>query len=373
MLSDYGRVNRSGFTLVELLVVIAIIGVLVGLLLPAVQAAREAARRMSCSNKLKQIGLATHNFASAVGSEQLPMLGEAQRGAHWSAFILPYMEQDSLYQLLTFTNEGAQFATSAGTPGDLNSANPTLRNIGATELLIESFRCPSSTAPEAVLDLSVYQPAWVTLSRVPANYLAVVTGIQPHDWKPTNAGRSGIPTWDGNPTLGHWELDGPIITRPPESCLVSQGGCGGATKFAGIIDGLSNTVMFGEAEPDPKLALLAGEFQENANGGRKDHWAIAGDDFDNWYGTDWSEQGGSTAVSINYPRPTNPRFPSPNGAVDSNRDWSAYEVSFGSRHPGGAQFCLGDGSVRFLAETIDAITYSGLGTRANGETISLQD
>jgi hypothetical protein len=154
--------------------------------------------------------------------------------------------------------------------------------------------------------------------------------------------------------------------------LVSQGGTGGATKFADILDGLSNTLMFGEAEPDPLLARLAGEIQENANGGRKDHWAVAGDDFDNWYGTDWSEQGGSTAVRINFPRPNNPRFPSPNGgAADSNADWSAYEVSFGSRHPGGAQFCLGDGAVRFLAETIDPITYSALGTRANGENAKL--
>lgn len=363
------RVPRPGFTLVELLVVIAIIGILVGLLLPAVQAAREAARRMSCSNKLKQIGLATHNFASAY-NEDLPMLGEAQRGAHWSAFILPFMEQTALYEALTFTDEGAQFASSAGVPGDIGSNLASLRNIGACEARIESFRCPSSVAPDAVYDGSVYSPPWFVLARVPANYLAVVTGLQPNDWKPAAGwGRPNRAFWVGpdgsrNPTRGHWELDGSIITRAPQECLVRDGGPGGATKLRDITDGLSNTLMFGEAEPDPLLASLAGT-QENANAGTKDHWAIAGDDFDNWEGTDWSEQGGSTAVRINYPRPENAFF------SDASPEWGAYEVSFGSNHPGGAQFCVGDGSVRFVAETIDAVIYSSLGTRSRGESARL--
>lgn len=356
--------GNHGFTLVELLVVIAIIGILVGLLLPAVQAAREAARRMSCSNQLKQIGLATHNFASTF-DEQLPMLGEAQRGAHWSAFILPYMEQVALADALTFDDEGAQWANSAGVVGaSLTSPNPSLRNIAATETLIPTFRCPSSTAPEAITDGSTYIPEWYVLARVPANYLAVVTGIQPNDWKPAGYGPNPRPTWNGNPTKGHWELDGPIITRPPGRCLVSQGGCGGATRFADITDGLSNTLMFGEAEPDPELPLIANA-PENRNTGRKDHWAIGGDDFDNWEGTDWSEQGGSTAVRINFPKPVNERF------ADGNMAWAAYEVSFGSRHPAGAQFCLGDGSVRFLADSIDSVIYSAMGTRAGGEAAQL--
>ncbi len=117
--------------------------------------------------------------------------------------------------------------------------------------------------------------------------------------------------------------------------------------------------MLGEAEPDPDLAIDAAK-QENPNTGRKDHWAVGGDDFDNWEGTDWSEMGGSTAVRINYPRPTS-RF------TDASVEWAAYEVSFGSKHAGGANFCYGDGSIQFISENIDAKVFSALGTRAGAE------
>jgi len=122
--------------------------------------------------------------------------------------------------------------------------------------------------------------------------------------------------------------------------------------------------MYGEAEPDRELSMTA-SVQETPNTGRKDHWAIGGDDFDNWEGNDWSEQGGSTAVRINFPKPVNSRF------TDGSPEWAAYEVSFGSRHPAGAQFCLGDGSVRFVAESIDQVIYSAMGTRSGGESVQL--
>jgi len=364
MLSPQGSSRRRGFTLVELLVVIAIIGVLVGLLLPAVQQAREAARRMSCSNKLRQIGLATHNFASTY-DEELPMLGEAQEGGHWSAFILPYLEQTSLYERLSFGS--VNWSSSAAiNDANINSDVAFLRQIAATETPLAAFRCPSSIAPDHLFDASCYSPPWFTARRSPANYLAVVTGIQPNDWKPDwGWGRPNRGTWNGNPTLHHSELDGMILTRPPDRCRISQGGMGGATKLADVTDGLSNTLMFGEAEPDPELSSIASR-QENQNTGRKDHWAVGGDDFDNWEGTDWSEQGGSTAVAINFEKPVNDRY------SDASPTWAAYEVSFGSRHPGGAQFCLGDNSVRFISETIDAALYSALGTRNGGEPGGLQ-
>ena len=357
--------GRNAFTLVELLVVIAIIGILVGLLLPAVQAAREAARRMQCSNNLKQLGLATHNFASAF-KEQLPMLGEAQEGGHWSAFILPYIEQANLYQRLSFdtVNWSAPIAIENAT---LESDNPVLRQIAATETLLPFMRCPSSPAPEHVFDASCYSPPWFTARRSPANYLGVVTGIQPNDWKPGwGWGRPNRGTWgSGQVTKHHSELDGMIVTREPERCRISQGGMGGACKFGGVTDGLSNTFMYGEAEPDPDLVSTS-IYQENPNTGRKDHWAIGGDDFDNWEGTDWSEQGGSTAVPINYPKPTT-RF------SDLSPEWAAYEVSFGSKHTGGAQFAVGDGAVRFISQNIDAAILSALGTVANGESVSIEE
>jgi hypothetical protein len=138
----------------------------------------------------------------------------------------------------------------------------------------------------------------------------------------------------------------------------------GCIKIGDVIDGLSNTLMFGEAEPDPELAQNSFR-QENPNTGRKDHWAIGGDDFDNWEGTDWSEMGGSTAVRINYPRPVQFRN------TDASAEWGAYEVSFGSRHlGGGANFVRGDGSVVFINDAVDPIVYSALGTRNGGETVS---
>ena len=100
--------GKKGFTLIELLVVIAIIAILIGLLLPAVQKVREAAARMSCQNNLKQQGLAVHNFASANG-DKIPMLGEAKEGGHWTAFILPYIEQENMFKALTFGS--TDFAT----------------------------------------------------------------------------------------------------------------------------------------------------------------------------------------------------------------------------------------------------------------------
>lgn len=362
--------SRYGFTLVELLVVIAIIGILMGLLLPAVQMAREAARRSSCANKLKQLGLAVHNFAN-VKKEQFPMLGEAEEGGHWTAFLLPYIEQQNVYDALTFGS--TDWARNAGWQNpSITSTNRIERQIAACHLNIPSFKCPSSIHTAPIFDASCYIPPWFVAARQPANYLGVVTGLQPHDWKPQSGwGAPTRPTWgSGNRTLGHWELDGIFGCRPRGADgarnRLANGGQGGY-KFAEVSDGLSNTLMIGEAESDPSLASEAST-RETPNSGRKDHWAIGGDDFDNWEGTDWSEMGGSTAVAINYKKPTGSMSPL---ARDGSLEWGAYEVSFGSNHSGGAQFCLGDGSVRFIAEEIDPVVYSAYGTRGRGEPVSL--
>ncbi len=362
-------IKRVGFTLIELLVVIAIIGILVGMLLPAVQQVREAARRTSCSNNLKNLGLALHNFAGAQ-QEKLPMLGEAQEGGHWSAFVLPFIEQTSVYDVLSFgSNDWAMGV--AFNNATFDHPDPRVRQIAACETVFSVFRCPSTTAAEHIFDASTWTPSpWFVARRTPANYLGVVTGIQPCDWKPAAGwGTVTRPTWNGNTTKGHWELDGMMITRPINKALISQGGMGGAIRLRDCTDGLTNTLMLGEAEPDPDLAANAST-RETPNTGRKDHWAIGGDDFDNWEGTDWSEQGGSTAVAINYKKPTSNLSPL---VLDGNLEWGAYEVSFSSRHPGGAQFCNGDGSVRFLTQTIDATIYSALGTRNRAEVVAVEE
>jgi prepilin-type N-terminal cleavage/methylation domain-containing protein/prepilin-type processing-associated H-X9-DG protein len=129
--------NKSrGFTLVELLVVIAIIGILVGLLLPAVQAAREAARRMQCSNNLKQIGLALHNYHDA--NNKFPQGFTRFHSWGWAVRILPYIEQRSLYEKL---------ATDSGNWGPINNAvNPVL--LATLQTKMPGYLCPSDAAPE---------------------------------------------------------------------------------------------------------------------------------------------------------------------------------------------------------------------------------
>ena len=368
--------RQRGVTLVELLVVIAIIGILVALLLPAVQAAREAARRMQCGNNLKQLGLAMHNF-SDTNKQRFPMLGEAEEGGHWTGFILPYIEQTTIYERLTFNT--ANWATGAGIASpNINSTSAVERQIAACEARIPTFRCPSSIAPPGCVDASVEQPPWFVLNRAPCNYLGVVTGLQPNDWRPAS-GWGSRPKMsvqpNGTPSRGHWELDGIMISRPRDprdpvsgrwANRVLNGGMGGS-RFSDVLDGLSNTLLVGEAELDPELITLAST-QENANSGVKDHWAIGGDSMDCWEGLDWAEMGGSTAVAINYKRPNRALLP----LTDDSPEWGAYEVSFSSRHPGGAQFCRADGSVTFLSQTIDARVLSGLGTRAGGETVNAE-
>ena len=354
--------KKKGFTLIELLVVIAIIGILVGMLFPAIQAVREAARRSSCSNKLRQLGVAVHNYATAQ-SEKIPMLGEATEGGHWTAFILPYIEQDNVYDALSFGS--VDWADDeAWSNADINSTDPEERHVAACETYFDIFRCPSSAAPRNIFDGSTWSPVWLVARRVPANYIGVVTGIQPNDW-------SQISTWGSSqPTLMHWELDGIFITRPPERATIAQGGTGGAVTMSGIADGTSNTLMIGEAEPLINLSEVA-QLRENRDTGRKDHWAIGGDDMDSWEGVDWSECGGSTGVAINYKPPGDGLWPNDLGSFGLNADpeWAAYEVSFSSNHSGGAQFCRADGSVKFFSDQISAPIYSALGTRNNGEVV----
>jgi len=353
--------SPKAFTLVELLVVIAIIGILIGMLLPAVQQVREAARRTTCANNTRQLALAVHNFASS-NSEGLPMLCEATRGSMWTAYILPYIELNNLYDALVLQSvESHDFAAPA--PGifnaSLDSPNVTIRHIAACEVPISVFRCPSSTT-ESMIDASGYSPPWFVVNRQPCNYLGVVTGVQQNDWRPNIGTGAAASTILPN-------LDGCFIVRERPRHLIRDGGLASQIKIASIYDGTSNTLLIGEAEPEPGLSSIS-FIRETLNAGRKDHWAIGSDDLDNWntgYGDDWSECGGSTGVAINYPMPTVPRN-------DQSPPWGAYEVSFGSNHSAqGANFALADGSVKFIPDRVDAVLYSNLGNRQDGMTVNL--
>lgn len=299
--------RRAGFTLVELLVVIAIIGVLVSLLLPAVQAAREAARRMSCSNNMRQISLAMHNYHDQVG--KFPF-GWSNRGAGWSTMILPQIEQKNLYDTLVFQESG---------PGNWDSGS---LNQVACETVIKAYRCPSMAGPQ-------HQDFNGIVGRVPASYRGVASSTaDADDASASLVGRS----------MENNNLEGIFF------------GCS-AVRFADITDGTSNTLMIGESYFDAK-------FSQDGQG--MDFWAIGSPQIDPCAcdggsgGTEFSEFCGSTGVPINARKV---------GATNGHQK----ELSFSSFHPNGAMFGLADGSVRFVPFTINAVLYQGLGSRNGGE------
>jgi prepilin-type N-terminal cleavage/methylation domain-containing protein len=305
---------RNAFTLVELLVVIAIIGILVGLLLPAVQAAREAARRMSCSNNMRQIGLALHNYESSV--KKMPF-GWNTHGTLWSAMVLPYMEQNNLYNTLIFRESGV---------GNWDSGSA---NTIACETVVSTFRCPSMPLPEHMDYNGITR-------RVPSSY----RGNAGSDISSDDTSTRPVPN---TKSLEMIDLDGIFY-----ACS--------KTRFADVTDGLSNTIFIGESHTDP-------DFVKDGQG--MDFWIIGSPQADpcacngGTGGTEFTEAVGSTFVQLN----AQIKAPGVSGQL--------MELSFGSYHVGGAMMMMGDGSISFVSDTIDATVFRALGSRNMGEVASI--
>ncbi|WP_430453687.1 DUF1559 domain-containing protein [Rhodopirellula europaea] len=302
--------STRGFTLVELLVVIAIIGVLVGLLLPAVQSAREAARRMQCSNNLKQIGLGLHVYHDTFN--KFPY-GWDNRGMTWSGHILPQIEQANLYQTLIFQESGlGNWATDDGP------------NEEACETVIPTYRCPSMALPLHMDYNGIPQ-------RVPASYRGVAGTLATSDDTST-----ALPD-----TISLESLDQDGIFY---ACS--------KTKFRDILDGTSNTIMIGESYNNPKFVK---------DGQGMDYWYIGAPQTDpcrcdgGTGGTEFSEVAGVTITPVNAVI----RAPLMSGRL--------MELAFGSYHVGGAHFLKCDGSVTFLTESLAEDVYDALGSRDGGE------
>jgi len=304
------RPMLQGFTLVELLVVIAIIGILIALLLPAVQAAREAARRAQCSNNLKQIGLALHNYHSAhrcfpagsVVSVPGNCSGGDCRGSGMMVVILPYLEQSAMEQVYQPYYAAPRAWLNFISDNPQNAANSS----------IPTYLCPSVAKWSSFLNRKDY------------------------------FGCTGGKT----PSARHWRgdsyVDGVFYVNS-------------FTRIDHVRDGSSNTIAVGESvHPHP---YGMGDGYGNMEKGGPTWWYEGG----GLMSSVPPEQGQGTGrclMSTKYP--INSRhLPM---APDFEND-----VPYGSQHPGGAQFVFCDGHVVFLSETIDINVYQALSTRDGGE------
>jgi prepilin-type N-terminal cleavage/methylation domain-containing protein/prepilin-type processing-associated H-X9-DG protein len=369
--------RTRGFTLIELLVVIAIISLLIGLLLPAVQAAREAARRIKCTNNLKQIGLACHNYLDTQGVFPPGAISTSNGDAWstsfftWAVLILPQIEGSTTYNALNvfmgvgnFTPDSGQaFTAYLGVPkvflcpSDAENDNGTRAWVGqyapgrkvnpmGQDAAWPPPINPSTGQPLQVIPIIDYAMSWGD------NYAGgpLCNGcLRWETWPGTN-----LPP--GRPRSG-W--DGFWGTRygPPDGFTLGSGSLRGFADYstmqvvpiAGVTDGTSNSILVGEVLP----------IQDAQNNFWTGPGAVAGTTIPlGWNSNAWPAS--DPICNGNWQAATTPL----------GCRYAASAKGFKSNHPGGCNMLFADGSVHFLKSSIDLATYNALGSRNGGEVIS---
>ncbi len=317
--------RRSGFTLIELLVVIAIIALLIGLLHPAVQAAREAARRIQCVNNLKQIGLAIHNYESSNGcippgylsgpglGFQDPNTGDRGPGWGWLTVLLPGIEQANLYNSL-----------------NINLVCWDAANTTSVQVAPLVYLCPSANNPGLTVGIvDANQNLWQNAVFGRANYVH-------------NVGTNDV--WSAPATVNY---DDPVTGSNGPMYRNSR------VKFEMVTDGLSNTIAAGERTPFLSDSVWPGVVPGSA------HFSYGQFVNDDWDGPGSYVASNSGPSIYEAPAIIHP----PNCPVGDTDEMY-------SLHPGGANILLCDGSVRFIKASIDLSTWAALSSRCGGEVIT---
>jgi prepilin-type N-terminal cleavage/methylation domain-containing protein/prepilin-type processing-associated H-X9-DG protein len=329
------RVFKRGFTLIELLVVIAIIAILIGLLLPAVQKVREAAARMKCQNNLKQFGLAIHNYQDT--NNKLPPGGYYnwdERGT-WLIYTLPYMEQTALYKNIAAApgNNGAVDTVPDSVKNAYN--NPTWPGV-FTNVFLPYLRCPSDGQYDAKAQVTNY------VGSLGPQCIPGPSGgtCDPYATYCNGNAQLPAPGWGYSTSPDH----GNTISTQDLRGLFNR--LGATITFASIPDGLSNTIMIGESLP-----------------GSHDHLVNP------WWGYNWGPSHCGTIIPINFLMPEKVGTTPTGGQAcwTATNNWST-SWGFKSYHTNGANFVFADGSVHFIAQSIDHRTYQLLGCRNDGQT-----